>query len=59
MRQKYTIDTYTQQYHISRASALNKLSKLKKQGFATVSGGGYQKRIYTVNNTKIVKKKRF
>src|SRR3989338_5238534 len=55
MRQKYTIDTYTQRYHISRASALNKLSRLKKQGFVTVSGGGYQKRIYTVSNTKIVK----
>ena len=55
MNQKYTLETYVKQFNLSRASALNKLSKLKKQGRATVSGGGYQKRIYTVSDKKIVK----
>ncbi|MBI2111912.1 hypothetical protein HYT52_00045 [Candidatus Woesearchaeota archaeon] len=55
MEQKYTLDTYARQFKLTRASALNKLSKLRKKSMATVSGGGYQKRIYTVSDKKIVK----
>ncbi len=45
---KYTVETFSRENNLSRQSALNKLSKLKKQGLAEVSGGGRQKRIYTI-----------
>ena len=45
---KYTVETFAKENKLGRQSALNKLSKLKKQGLAVVSGGGSQKRIYTV-----------
>ncbi len=45
---KYTVETFAQQYGLKRQSALNKLSKLKEQGLVSVSGGGSQKRIYSV-----------
>ena len=45
---KYTVELYAQENSISRQSALNKLSGLKKKGFVKVSGGGKQKRIYTL-----------
>ena len=45
---KYTIEKFAEQYHLTRQSALNLLSKLKKQGYLTVNGGGKQKRIYTI-----------
>lgn len=47
---KFTIETYAKRRGITRQSALNRLSKLKKQGYVTVSGGGRQKRIYTLHN---------
>ncbi len=45
---KYTVETFAKKQNITRESALNKLSKLKKQGYVHISGGGSQKRIYTV-----------
>ena len=45
---KYTIEKFASEYNLSRQSSLNLLSKLKKQGHVKTSGGGRQKRIYTV-----------
>ena len=45
---KYTIERFSKEHTISRQSALNLLSKLRKQGHVHVSGGGRQKRIYSV-----------
>jgi len=49
---KFTIETFAKERGISIQSAINLLSKLKKQGFVLVSGGGKQQRIYTIANTK-------
>jgi hypothetical protein len=46
---KYTVERFASNNKLSRQSAINKLSKLKKQGFVAVSGGGKQKRIYTIS----------
>lgn len=51
---KYTVETFAKKNNLTRQSAINKLSKLKKQGLVKVSGGGNQKRIYTIS--KIPKK---
>ena len=48
MQGKYTLETFAKEKNLSKQSALNLLSKLKKQGYVTVSGGGRQKRIYTI-----------
>ena len=47
---KYTIETFAKEQRLTRQSALNLISKLKKKGLITTSGGGKQKRIYTVYN---------
>ena len=52
---KYTIEKFSNENNLTKSSALNLLSKLKKQGYVQVSGGGKQKRIYTV--FKLSKKK--
>lgn len=49
---KYTVETFSKKYKLTRQSTLNLFSKLKKQHFLTVSGGGKQKRIYTITKTK-------
>ena len=49
MEGKYTLETFAEELNLSRQSALNRLSRLKKQGYAQVSGGGKQKRIYTIS----------
>lgn len=49
---KYTVETFAETEQLTRQSALNKLSKLKHEGYATVSGGGSQKRIYTLHNKR-------
>jgi hypothetical protein len=49
---KYTVETFAKQAGITKQSALNKLSKLKREGYVTVSGGGAQKRIYTLHKTR-------
>ncbi|MBU1975782.1 MAG: MarR family transcriptional regulator [Nanoarchaeota archaeon] len=50
MQGKYTVELFAKERNLTRQSAINLLSKLKKQGYVTVSGGGRQKRIYTVSN---------
>jgi predicted DNA-binding WGR domain protein len=52
---KYTIETFARANSLKRQSAINLLSKLKKQGFVETSGGGKQKRIYTIH--KLAKRK--
>lgn len=52
---KQTVETISEILGIGRQSTLNLMSKLKKQGHATVSGGGHQKRIYTISR-KMVRK---
>lgn len=47
---KYTVETFAEEKQIRRQSAINLLSKLKKKGLVTVTGGGKQKRIYTITN---------
>ena len=46
---KYTVETFAHKQNLSRQSAINALSRLKKQGYVEVSGGGRQKRIYTLS----------
>jgi len=40
---KYTAELFAEKHNLTKDSAINKLSKLKKQGYAKVSGGGKQK----------------
>ena len=47
-----TVDTVAEAIHIKKQSALNLIVKLKKAYYATVSGGGKQKRIYKITLTK-------
>ncbi len=47
---KYTVETFVKEQQIQRQSAINLLSKLKAKELVTVSGGGKQKRIYTITN---------
>ncbi|MBU0980990.1 MAG: hypothetical protein KJ709_09395 [Nanoarchaeota archaeon] len=46
---KYTIERFAEEQGLARQSALNKLSRLKRQGYVSVDGGGRQKRIYTIS----------
>lgn len=48
---KFTVETFAKDRKLSRQAALNLLSKLKRQGYMRVSGGGRQKRIYTISTT--------
>lgn len=50
---KQTIETVMKQISLSRASALNLLSRLRKKGYVRTEGGGKQKRIYTISTKKI------
>lgn len=52
---KYTIETFAKKQNLTRQSALNLLSRLKKQGYVQTQGGGKQKRIYTITKTKKTK----
>ncbi|MBC8500997.1 MAG: hypothetical protein ISS25_01855 [Nanoarchaeota archaeon] len=45
----HTIETVSKQLGIKKSSAINLLSRLKKEGKVTVSGGGKQKRIYHIS----------
>ncbi len=49
---KYTVETFARERGLTRQAALNLLSRLKRQGYVQVSGGGRQKRIYTVSKTQ-------
>jgi len=48
---KFTVETFANQQGLSKQAAINLLSKIKKQGFVHTSGGGRQKRIYTISKT--------
>lgn len=48
----HTAETVTKALGITRQSALNLLSRLKKQGYVTTSGGGKQVRIYKITMRK-------
>lgn len=52
----HTVETVAEALNIKRQSALNLLSRLKKEGYVTVSGGGKQKRLYKI--TTIIQRKR-
>ena len=45
---KYTVETLAKERNITRQSAINLISRLKERGYAKSSGGGRQKRIYTI-----------
>ena len=47
-----TVETVMQELHIKKQSALNLLSRLKKAGHITISGGGRRKRLYKITLTK-------
>ena len=47
---KYTLELFAEERGIKRQSALNLLSKLRAKGLVATSGGGKQKRIYTITN---------
>lgn len=48
----HTVETVAQALHIKKQSALNLLSKLKKQQYVTVQGGGKIKRLYKITPYK-------
>lgn len=50
---KHTIDTFMKQTLLTRESALNLLSLLRKNGYVKTQGGGKQKRIYTISTKKV------
>jgi len=48
----HTVETVAEQLHIKKQSALNLLTRLKKQGHVTVKGGGRKIRLYTITIRK-------
>lgn len=54
----HTIETIAEALGITRQSALNLVSKLKKQGHVTTSGGGRKKRLYKITARKQRPRKR-
>ncbi len=52
-----TVETAAKELNLSRQSAINLLSKLKKMEYVTVSGGGKQKRLYKITMRKQRKRK--
>jgi DNA-binding PadR family transcriptional regulator len=55
---RQTIESVVEALGIGRQSAINLISKLKKEGYAAASGGGRQKRIYTIS-TKVQRHRRY
>ncbi len=49
---KHTIDSVAEEMNISISSALNLISRLRKEGYVKTSGGGRQKRVYTISTKK-------
>ncbi|MBI4979960.1 MarR family transcriptional regulator [Candidatus Woesearchaeota archaeon] len=47
----HTVETVAEALNLGSQSALNLLSRLKKEGYVTVSGGGKQKRLYKITIT--------
>lgn len=52
---KHTVDTIMQATGLTKASALNYITQLKKQGYLKTSGGGRQKRIYTISTKQFTR----
>ena len=52
-----TVETVSEILNLSHQSAINYLSKLKSEGHVKVHGGGKQKRMYTITQKIIYKKK--
>jgi hypothetical protein len=50
MEHIYTVEKFAEERGLKRQSAINLLTRLKKQNLAQVSGGGKQKRLYKVFN---------
>lgn len=48
----HTVETVAESLNIKNQSALNLISKLKKQGYVTTSGGHKQKRLYKITAKK-------
>ena len=48
----HTIETLAETLNIKRQSALNLISKLKKEGYVTTNGGRHQKRFYKITTKK-------
>ena len=48
----HTIETAAAELHYTKQSTLNILSKLKREGFLTSSGGGRKKRLYKISQKK-------
>ena len=46
---KHTAETLSTLLGVQRQSAINLVSRLKSQGYITTTGGGRQKRIYTIS----------
>ena len=47
-----TVETTAEALNIKKQSALNIISRLKKQGYVTKSGGNRQKRLYKITARK-------
>ena len=47
-----TVETITEKLKIKRQSAINLVSRLRKQGYATTRGGGKKIRLYRITQTK-------
>ena len=50
---KHTIETFMKQTALTKESALNLLSLLRKKGYVRTEGGGKQKRLYTISPKRI------
>ncbi len=50
---KHTLETFMKKTFLTKESALNLLSLLRKNGYVKTEGGGKQKRIYTISTKKI------
>lgn len=56
LRGMHTIESVAEELGITRDSALNTVSRLRKEGFVRTQGGGRQKRVYVISPMKDVKR---
>ncbi len=47
---KYTLELFAKKNNLTKASAINKLARLRAKGLVDTTGGGRLKRIYTISN---------
>ncbi len=52
---KHTLDTVMKETNLTKESALNLLSSLRRKGYVRTEGGGKQKRIYTISPKRMQK----